>query len=333
MFVIVFHSGYDHSPAGFGVLTFFVISGFLITHLLLRERESTGTISFKNFYARRSLRIFPAFYVYWVVAVAVLLHHGRIIREQAVCALLYVNNYYQGLHGYPSTIFSHTWSLGVEEQFYLLWPAVFFVFRNRLRRLVGILLFVIPALWVYRDFLYFRGAADAYIYTSLETRIDAILVGCLVAILLHLDLASRLLEEVRKPLYLPITVGALFVSLFCFIVIGPGYRDLIGFALDPILVIALILQLISSKRAAWMDARPISYLGKISYSTYLYQQIAIPLVKKVVHHHQPIISLLCVLMAWVIAAVSYEIVERPFMRMKYLFVSGRSVRTPATVVN
>jgi|UPI00047A7339 peptidoglycan/LPS O-acetylase OafA/YrhL len=325
--VVMYHSGYETIPAGFGVLTFFVISGFLITHLLIREKESTGTISFRNFYVRRSLRIFPPFYVYWIIAIAALtVRHAKIIWPQAICALLYVNNYYQGLHNYPSSLFSHTWSLGVEEQFYLLWPAAFVLFRNRLGTLAKVLLFVIPALWVYRSFLYLHGVSDPYIYTSFETRIDAILVGCLFAIVLHLEAAPRLMEQLRQPRYLPLTLAALALSVFGGGPLGLAYRDVVGFAIDPVLLILLILQLIGTRRADWMDTRVIVYLGGISYSTYLYQQLVIPAVAGRLHSlPKPVISMACLVGTWLIASISFELVEKPFLRLKERF-TARSVR-------
>lgn len=321
--VVFYHSGYEAIPAGFGVLTFFVISGFLITHLLIREKEATGTIAFRNFYIRRSLRIFPPFYVYWIIAIAALtLRHTKIIWPQAICALLYVNNYYQGLHGYPSSLFSHTWSLGVEEQFYLLWPAAFVLLRNRLPTLAKGLLFVIPALWIYRSFLYFHGASDPYIYTSFETRIDAILVGCLFAILLHINAVPRLMEQLRRPRYLPLTLGALALSVFGGGPLGYAYRDVVGFAIDPLLLIILILQLIETGQADWMDTRLIVYLGGISYSTYLYQQLVIPAVTKPLHSFpKPIISIACLVGTWIVASISYELVEKPTLRLKERFTA------------
>jgi peptidoglycan/LPS O-acetylase OafA/YrhL len=327
LIVVLYHSGYEAVDAGFGVLTFFVISGFLITHLLIREKEATGTISFRNFYIRRSLRIFPPFYVYWIIAIAaLLLRHAKIIWPQAICSLLYVNNYYQGLHNYPSSPFSHTWSLGVEEQFYLLWPAAFVLFRNRLGALARGLLFLIPALWIYRSFLYFHGVSDPYIYTSFETRIDAILVGCLVAIALHLGLAQRLLMELRRPRYLPFTIAALLLSILGGGPLGNGYRDIVGFAINPILVILLILQLIETSSADWMENRIIVYLGGISYSTYLYQQLVIPAVAPKLHAYpKPLVSLICLIGTWIIAGISFELVEKPFLHLKERF-TARSVR-------
>jgi len=123
LLVVFMHAGLSWCPGGLGVLAFFVLSGFLITWLLLKEEERFGRISMKLFYIRRSLRIFPAFYVYWLLLIGSLLFfQKRILWGQALSSFFYVNNYYQAILGDPNTGFSHTWSLGIEEQFYLLWP-------------------------------------------------------------------------------------------------------------------------------------------------------------------------------------------------------------------
>lgn len=313
--VTAYHFGYGSVPASFGVLTFFVISGFLITFLLLKERQKTGTISLKQFYVRRSLRIFPAFYVFWIIVVGgtFLLRPTKVPWGQAVASFFYVANYYQGLHGYPSTLLSHTWSLGVEEQFYLLWPGVFLLFRNRVTTLARGLCVLIPMLWVYRILLVKRGVADAYIYTSFETRVDAILVGCLLAIVLSTGLCTSWVGELRRTRYLPVVLVLLVASVFGGFHVMDDYKNVVGFAVDPVLVAILILQLTSMKGGAWMDWRPLAYLGQISYSTYLYQVI-VPIVKT--HLPYAVSFVGCFIAIWIMAALSYELVEKPFLRLK-----------------
>src|SRR5438105_3314001 len=132
--VVLYHSGFEHVPGGHGVLAFFVISGFLITWLLLQEEARRGAVSLRLFYVRRTLRIFPAFYAFWLLWTGALLLSGRPIHwPQALSALGYVSNYYQAISGDPNTGYSHTWSLAIEEQFYLLWPMSFIALRRRPR--------------------------------------------------------------------------------------------------------------------------------------------------------------------------------------------------------
>ena len=111
-----------------GVQTFFVISGFLITHLLLKELNASGTISLKHFYFRRALRIFPPFYVYMAVALALTLAGWAAGNLRAfLVAGTYTWNYLGG----GSELLEHTWSLSLEEQFYLLWPAALLFLGTR----------------------------------------------------------------------------------------------------------------------------------------------------------------------------------------------------------
>ena len=321
--VVLYHTGFNYFPPGFGVLAFFVISGFLITFLMLRENESSGTVSLKNFYIRRSLRIFPAFYVYWLVVVIGnrVHHHSQMNWPQAICSLFYVTNYYQGLHGYPSSGLSHTWSLSVEEQFYLLWPWVFYFFRNRLSLLKQVLLVAIPLLWVYRFGLQMSGVDEAYIYTAFETRVDAILVGGLLAILIFTAKGRGFVSEMRRARYLPIPLIGLALSAHA----GQTfyYRNVFGFAIDPVLVALLIGQLTAARWGGWMDSAPISYLGRISYSTYLYQQIIHPVLTRFLPERFALFAILPAV--WLVAAISYECVEKPFLRLKKHFKSGTAM--------
>jgi peptidoglycan/LPS O-acetylase OafA/YrhL len=124
-------------PGPLGVLGFFVLSGFLITWLLIKEQEKTGSISLGGFYRRRALRIFPAFYVFWILAVGShwLVHGAKNVPwSQALSAFFYVSNYFHAMiHSSPEFII-HTWSLSAQEQFYMLWPLTFLFFSKKEER-------------------------------------------------------------------------------------------------------------------------------------------------------------------------------------------------------
>ena len=313
--VILYHAGVPGTSASFGVLTFFVISGFLITWLMLGEKEATGTVSLKQFYFRRSLRIFPAFYVYAALAITDMVLRHRVVWSSVACSLLYVGNYYQGLHNYPYSLLGHTWSLGVEEQFYLLWPAAFLLLSARMRRGVVALALLIPCIWMYRDLLVLSGVRDSYIYTALETRIDAILVGALMAMLWTHWGQARMMRWIVRPGLLPCTVALLMVSQAFEFRWSTPYRDFVGFALNPILLAVLIVQLIEWKGGRWMDSAPFRYLGRISYSTYLYQEIVLPAVGHL-HLPTPAFAIVSCCSVWAIASLSYQFVEKPFLKLK-----------------
>src|SRR5438093_1124683 len=121
--VIVYHFGINAVPGDLGVSAFFVLSGFLITWLLLREHAANGTVSLRRFYTRRVLRIFPAYYAFLAVSFAIDSVRGQPWGSSlGLSSLFYLVNYYNALNGHPVTSIAHAWSLGIEEQFYLLWP-------------------------------------------------------------------------------------------------------------------------------------------------------------------------------------------------------------------
>jgi peptidoglycan/LPS O-acetylase OafA/YrhL len=114
--VIIAHFGFVMVPGAHGVMIFFVLSGFLITWLLLKENERYGTVSLAAFYKRRTLRIFPAFYAYWLLMITLLVGTGRaVLWRHAWRALFYTSNYYSAFRGDPNNGFSHTWSLAIGD--------------------------------------------------------------------------------------------------------------------------------------------------------------------------------------------------------------------------
>ncbi|HET9010483.1 MAG TPA: acyltransferase, partial [Gemmatimonadaceae bacterium] len=168
MIVIVGHHGYPIAgvPADLGVSAFFVLSGFLITRLLMREHEASGTITLREFYARRTLRIFPAYYTFLLVSFV--LDHLRGERwgtALGLSAVTYTVNYFNAIHHHPSTSIAHAWSLGVEEQFYLLWPLGFLLLARRGSRALveGVALAALAAV-AWRAWLMLHGADVAYLY-------------------------------------------------------------------------------------------------------------------------------------------------------------------------
>ncbi len=330
--VILYHS---HLPVngGLGVLIFFVISGFLITWLLLKEHDKYGKISVRRFYLRRSLKIFPAFYVYAALMLLyTFVRHRHVLWSQVVASLFYFNNYYQAILGDPNTGFSHTWSLGVEEQFYLFWPVAFWIWKDRPFTLKRVLLTSILAIWVYRAVLQFGfHVHQGYFYAALDTRADHLLIGCLLAVVLWTDRSCNRLQRFCAPWQLGLTAFALFASAMLEARYGSGYRDSLGFMIDPVLVALLIIQLIACRdlRAiAWLQSAPVRYLGTISYSLYLYQQLVLPIVEKALGSYPVAVRVLASCVAVIgVASASFYIIERPFLRLKHRFEPGTKAIT------
>lgn len=321
--VIIFHSGFERVPGGLGVLVFFVISGFLITWLLLKENTRNGTVSLSRFYARRSLRIFPAFYAYALIAIVLMaVLHKQIPWASVVPSLFYVENYFQAWYGDPGTAFSHSWSLGIEEQFYLFWPLLFVAIRKRLDLLIRVPAVIIVCVWVYRAILKFGFHVwQGYFYEAFDTRLDHLLIGCLLAILLYFARdhpAWNLICE--RPWVTGVTVALLVLSVLAEDRYHDVYRDSVGFIVNPLLCACLIPQLISIRGnwlARWLEWPAVRYLGSISYSLYLYQQIVLQPVAKMLSKTPFALQMLgsiAVLIA--VSSGSYFFIEKPFLRLK-----------------
>ncbi len=327
--VVFYHFGFQAVPGGHGVLGFFVLSGFLITWLLLKEQERFGSISLRLFYLRRLLRIVPAFLCFWLVWTAALVLTGkRIVWGQAISALVYLSNYYSAILGDPHTGYSHTWSLGIEEQFYLLWPVGLIALWRRPERAPAILAAAIGAVWVHRAVLQFVvGADQQYFYAAFDTRADHLLAGCLLAVLLHGGRLPWLWRRLCTP-WMSLVVSALLAtSIWMSTVSGFLYRDMVGFAVEPLLVAVVLAQAMAlhdSPPWRWLNWPWVRYLGVLSYSIYLYQQVVIWPVKRMLAPAPLVVQLAVALgVLLLVAGASYHLVERPFLRLKERIAARR----------
>ena len=311
--VVAFHSTSTWFPGWLGVLLFFVLSGFLITWLLLKESESTGTVSLRAFYMRRSLRIFPPFYVFWILQVAML---SPVPWALVGSSAAYVSNYYNGIVlGHEAPVMSHTWSLAVEEQFYLLWPILFVWQRRSPRRLAWYLAGTILGCQVLRVVGYHAGLSGYYVGQAFEMRCDALAVGCLSAIILRTRPAipSWFLSHGAATLSVAALVALTYVAhtqptaglLYCF---GPA----------AIVSAFLIMQSVALSGAgvfSLLEHPVANYLGRISYPIYLYHFLVLNLVHSL-HWPKPFRIALGVPLLILVASASYYLVERPFLKLR-----------------
>lgn len=281
LMVLVDHSGMTWlGPialfnGGIGVEIFFVLSGFLITWMLLHELDKHQDINLLDFYRRRAARLLPAFYAYVLLGITYLtLRHLPVPWDAVVAACLYVLNYYQGLTGAATHFLSPCWSLAVEEQFYLLWPfALLALFRHRIR-MVPFMCTVIVAVWLCRPILmWVFDVPDAYLYRALETRADHLAVGCVLAMLLRqqfwLEVSARL---ARRKWVLPALAVLLITSATLQQI--QAYKYSLGYALEPLLIGFMIpLVILRSSENSWFaklaNFKTIVTIGQISYGMYL----------------------------------------------------------------
>lgn len=335
-FSVVFYHGGLPVPGDLGVLSFFVLSGFLITWLLVAEWEKYGNISLKLFYLRRSLRIFPAFYVYWLLIVWLLaLFNRNIVWSQAWSSFFYVNNYYQAINGHIESGFSHTWSLGVEEQFYLLWPfALAVLFRKRARLEVW-LAAAIGLVWVWRFFLEFGvNVHQTWMYEAFDARADHLLIGCLLAVVLRQRRGGALWSALCAHPVLPAVTLALLVAEVAWSrASGGAVPRSVEFILQPLLVAAIMVQWMAfagSGAWRWLNWPWLVYLGKISYSIYLYQQVAPSFVRPLASLLPEAPRLVFTVPATIaLASASYYFVEKPFLKLKERYGQRKLASPPA----
>lgn len=321
--VLLFHFVYVGFPGHLGVVMFFVLSGFLITWLLLKEDAQTDSISIKGFYRRRMLRIFPAFYCYWLVHVGFLVVTGDVVPwRSAVAAFFYYSNYFLGHaeNPYPR-IMVHTWSLSIEEQFYLLWPWVFVWQRRRPRRLLAILAAAICVVQLWRPAaLLVLGMEERRVEFSFESRCDALLVGCALGIAIWHGWSQWLWRWLTSSVLLPIVPLAGLVGLSWAIIRWPAFQVSVAYTLGAYLIAVFMVQMIAFHDRApwsWLNSGVMRFGGRISYPLYLYHVLTMPLgdrmFPEIAWRYQLAGSFAFTLLC---ATASYVFVEKPFLRLQ-----------------
>jgi peptidoglycan/LPS O-acetylase OafA/YrhL len=283
MLVFVSHAGlHGKVPGEFGVTVFFFLSGYLITTLLRLEHEQSGAISFRAFYLRRVLRIFPPFYLALAVATVLWLVGGLpkgppFRLDGLLSQALFLTNYWVVLHGWwdghaPGTwIF---WSLAVEEHFYLAFPLVYVLLlrlvsgRNRQALILGGLC---AAVLAWRLVLVLAlGAGKDRTYVATDTRIDSILFGCLLGIFANpvLD-RTRIDHSTWKFIVVPLALFGLLVS---FLIRDPWFQETVAYTLQGICLFPLFIAAV--RFHDWgpfqlLNVAPVKFIGVVSYSIYL----------------------------------------------------------------
>lgn len=328
--VMVFHAWPAVLTGGMiGVDLFFVLSGFLISLLLVAEYRASGVIGLRNFYLRRCLRLMPAFLLMLLVFLGycLLRFDGRVLErylQSVALAVTYTSNWARAFSLNPVEGLGHTWSLAMEEQFYLFWPLLLLgLLRLGLRpsKLVGLVLLLALASCGWRVFLAWHGAGADRLYNGLDTRLDALMVGCALGI----AQAFGLLESLRRP-WAGRLLGLVAVPAVLYLVAvatrAHYWVDMRLYywmlALVELSAACLVLNVVCHS-SGWLNRllclRGLVWLGGISYGLYLWH-FPIYVFMRADGASPWRILLLGSLATLLLACLSYYWLERPFLRLK-----------------
>jgi peptidoglycan/LPS O-acetylase OafA/YrhL len=323
-----------------GVSFFFVISGFLITTLLLREQMKSGAISLKNFYIRRALRIFPLFYasILLYTVLVFLIEHGPergAFFHNLPSYLTYTNNWFVNKDASDRVIFAFAWSLATEEQFYLFWPSVVRFFSKVKWWMPLAIILGLAGIDMAMEILAGLGMIN-YPWTTtsrfLTSIASSICLGCGLAYVLHrpggFKIAWKVLgSRAAAPIAMLLLLGTYLLYQHG---VGLGEENLAHqhrmiLFFEPPLILAMVVVvgaacIRNDNGIAWLLGNPvIRYVGTISYGLYLLHMLAMNAAKRIRSQHDWLFFLLAFVIAMAMATVSYWMYEQPFLKLKNRF--------------
>jgi peptidoglycan/LPS O-acetylase OafA/YrhL len=300
---------------GLGVDIFFVLSGYLITGLLTAQHESSGRIGFQAFYVRRAARLYPALLLLVTLGGAVVVLDGNVpVRQLAKAGLIastYLTDLFTFGHGHTWAVWGFTWSLSIEEHFYLLWPPVLLLLLSRgslsLARffaLAGAALGVIVTVTSAVDS---TGGGPPLLYFQPQAHFGAMLLGCAVAL------------TPRWPAWTRYLTGPALFALLVGILVSPSplhqaYYQVslpVAWLLTAAVLIGLEHDSRTSRLLGW---NPWRLIGVVSYGLYLYHQLVYFEVGKHFHHGRIAVVGAQGLASLVVATLSYRYFEAPIRR-------------------
>jgi peptidoglycan/LPS O-acetylase OafA/YrhL len=311
-----------------GVSLFFVLSGYLITRLLIREEKKFGDINLTLFFGRRALRLFPALWTYLIVII-ILTIAKQIPNEgwhSVIAGFIYIRNIVG--RGHET---AHLWSLSLEEQFYIVWPFLFLFSKNRpvLRTLLVCAPIILIPIWRYVADAYNLVSNQGVFYMRTDFRMDSPCYGCLLA-LLESSQIQRLTSLFQSPRFQFTAASIGFIGIF----VWSGYRGseqslgALNHSIGSILGFLILAGLIKAPRYnfSWLHFTPLVYLGQISYSIYLWQQLFIgPATSLETVRSSTFLALFCPIL---MAVVSWHGFEKRFISLKDTYLQRNML--PAT---
>ena len=307
--------------AGFmGVDIFFVLSGFLITSLLMKDRSTNQKNLFKRFYRRRALRLLPALYALLIADFFVSRWEnfpGDIQWRTTWHAILFLNNWnIVNNFGKAQNDLGHLWSLGIEEQFYLIWPLTIWLLAKLKipsKMMIPLILFASLVVMVHRTSLWNDGTSWIILYIRTDTRLDSLLIGAMFAyVYRHYQVPSKILNSVATLSFL----GLVYIK---YVLDKSPFIFEMGWTIIALLAGFIILSVADGvffvqKVFTW---RPLTMIGKVSYGLYLWHMpIFVLLGRHVTSGSRPLRLLIGIILASVVTSLSWFFIEKPFLNLK-----------------
>lgn len=343
--VIIYHIDANYLPGGFlGVDLFFVLSGYLISSLIIKEYKSTGTVNLYNFYVRRARRLLPAVYfMITVVLIIITLFNGVLLKKSYLDALfgyVYSSNWWYIFHKLDyfdsfgsQSPFKHLWSLAIEEQFYMFFPLIFLIFNRKSKsnnsnsKLNKNFIYVVLSLILVSliaHILLFDINNINRIYFGTDTRAFSLLVGVVGAILYPMDRLSERTTKKDNMIYSIVSLVSILVLIGIMINTSEYntwlYRG--GFLL--VAIIGLIIIISSGRQYTFMSKllsfKPFVFIGKISYSLYLWHFPILVVTTPVSEIGNPNLFYvtLRIILIFLVATGSYMFVETPIRKLGFV---------------
>ena len=343
--VIIYHIDANYLPGGFlGVDLFFVLSGYLISSLIIKEYKSTGTVNLYNFYVRRARRLLPAVYfMITVVLIIITLFNGVLLKKSYLDALfgyIYSSNWWYIFHKLDyfdsfgsQSPFKHLWSLAIEEQFYMFFPLIFLIFNRKSKsnnsnsKLNKNFIYVVLSLILVSliaHILLFDINNINRIYFGTDTRAFSLLVGVVGAILYPMDRLSERTTKKDNMIYSIVSLVSILVLIGIMINTSEYntwlYRG--GFLL--VAIIGLIIIISSGRQYTFMSKllsfKPLVFIGKISYSLYLWHFPILVVTTPVSEIGNPNLFYvtLRIVLIFLVATGSYMFVETPIRKLGFV---------------
>lgn len=315
--------------AGYGVTIFFTLSGFLITFLLLKEKEMTGSVMVKDFYIRRILRIWPLYYLYFLVCIGTIIGYGLDFSKNSIPFYVFLAANIPFILGKTLPFLAHYWSLGVEEQFYLFFPQLAKQSNKKLLWTTAVLIVIFLSIKFIFWILYRKYGVELPFLALSVTRFHTMLIGVAGAILYYAKDQRFFLLATHKLTQIISWVCIFLIAINKFHIFSAIDQELIS-------VVSLFLimgQVTKRNNLINLENKVCDFIGKISYGMYVIHPILIFYFARLLGHFTGTIAnylllyILLICATIFLAYLSYEFYEKKFLKAKAKYTIVKSANT------